>query len=190
MPTNTKEKILDLAQQFIQERGYKGFSYKDIANELDVATSAIHYHFSTKDDLGEAVAKRYLKNEIHELENSKGNVSAKERLDHFIDLFREVVPRDRLCLFANISADHSQVPQGMISSANQFFDFCTGWLEEVFEAGASEGVFRSHEDYSSLAQELVALVYGAMMIARNTGDLTDFDESVDPFVEERLLKTD
>ena len=45
---NTKRAIMDLAESFLQEKGFNGFSYAHIAKALDVKNADIHYHFLTK----------------------------------------------------------------------------------------------------------------------------------------------
>ncbi|MFB6280120.1 MAG: TetR/AcrR family transcriptional regulator, partial [Salinibacter sp.] len=47
----TADRILDLAQDRIQQRGYNAVSYGDLAEDLDLTTAAIHYHFPSKADL-------------------------------------------------------------------------------------------------------------------------------------------
>src|ERR1700729_1727333 len=56
---DTATQILDVAERLLQVRGYNGFSYADIAAELGVTTAALHYHFASKAELGEAVIVRY-----------------------------------------------------------------------------------------------------------------------------------
>jgi len=46
------ERLLDLAQEFIQTCGYNAFSYRDLAEATGITTASIHYHFRTKSDLG------------------------------------------------------------------------------------------------------------------------------------------
>ncbi|NIP29545.1 MAG: TetR family transcriptional regulator, partial [Candidatus Dadabacteria bacterium] len=45
------KEIVDLSKELFQKRGYKAFSYRDIAKEIGIKTSSIHYYFPTKDDL-------------------------------------------------------------------------------------------------------------------------------------------
>ncbi|MCB9111119.1 MAG: TetR/AcrR family transcriptional regulator [Anaerolineales bacterium] len=56
---NSKRTILNLAESLLQDKGFNGFSYANIASELGVKNAAIHYHFPSKEDLGVAVIKRY-----------------------------------------------------------------------------------------------------------------------------------
>ncbi|MGE5775442.1 MAG: TetR/AcrR family transcriptional regulator, partial [Chloroflexota bacterium] len=57
--TNTKRAIMDLAEAFIQDKGFNGFSYAHISTELGVKNAAIHYHFPSKEALVCAVIQRY-----------------------------------------------------------------------------------------------------------------------------------
>jgi AcrR family transcriptional regulator len=48
---DTKQKILDAAEQLIAEQGYAGTSLRQIIASAGVNLAAIHYHFGSKDDL-------------------------------------------------------------------------------------------------------------------------------------------
>jgi len=58
-PTAAAAAILDVAEQLAQTRGYNGFSYADIALKLGVTKASLHYHFSSKAELGRALIERY-----------------------------------------------------------------------------------------------------------------------------------
>ena len=56
---DTATQILDVAERLVQERGFNGFSYADVAKELDISKAALHYHYPGKAELGEALIERY-----------------------------------------------------------------------------------------------------------------------------------
>ena len=56
---NTRSKLLDVALEFIQLRGYNAFSFHDLADRVGIKTASIHYHFRTKGDLGLTLVKRH-----------------------------------------------------------------------------------------------------------------------------------
>ena len=58
-PADTATKILDVAERLVQARGFNGFSYADVADELGISKAALHYHFPGKAELGEALMERY-----------------------------------------------------------------------------------------------------------------------------------
>ena len=55
--TDTADQILDVAEHLVQIRGFNAFSYADVGAELGLTNAALHYHFSTKADLGEALIR-------------------------------------------------------------------------------------------------------------------------------------
>jgi TetR/AcrR family transcriptional repressor of nem operon len=54
----TRVRILDAAERMLQVRGYNGFSYGDVAEELGITRAALHYHFKGKAELGQALIER------------------------------------------------------------------------------------------------------------------------------------
>jgi AcrR family transcriptional regulator len=48
---DTKQKILDAAEQLIADQGYAGTSLRQIIASARVNLASIHYHFGSKDDL-------------------------------------------------------------------------------------------------------------------------------------------
>jgi TetR/AcrR family transcriptional repressor of nem operon len=56
---DTSDRILDIAGRLVQTRRFSGFSYADIAAELNITKASLHYHFPTKVMLGEALVDRY-----------------------------------------------------------------------------------------------------------------------------------
>ena len=57
--TDTANQILDVAEHLVQVRGFNAFSYADVAGELGLTNAALHYHFPSKSELGEALIDRY-----------------------------------------------------------------------------------------------------------------------------------
>lgn len=56
--SNTKEKILDAAENLFAARGFRGTTMRAITDKADVNLAAINYHFGSKKSLLEEVIKR------------------------------------------------------------------------------------------------------------------------------------
>ncbi|MEY2401452.1 MAG: TetR/AcrR family transcriptional regulator, transcriptional repressor for nem operon, partial [Ilumatobacteraceae bacterium] len=56
---DTADRALDVAERLVQVRGFNGVSYADVAAELGITKAALHYHFASKAELGEALIIRY-----------------------------------------------------------------------------------------------------------------------------------
>src|ERR1700759_4837156 len=51
--------IMDAAEKPIRSGGFGGFSFRDIAADVGVKSSSVHYHFPTKEKLAVAVIRRW-----------------------------------------------------------------------------------------------------------------------------------
>jgi AcrR family transcriptional regulator len=54
-----KAAIMDAAERRIQQGGFGGFSFREIAADVGIKSSSVHYHFPTKEDLAAAVIRRW-----------------------------------------------------------------------------------------------------------------------------------
>src|ERR1700737_89753 len=51
--------IMDAAERRMRKGGFNGFSFREIAVDVGVKSSSVHYHFPTKENLAAAVIQRY-----------------------------------------------------------------------------------------------------------------------------------
>src|SRR5260370_42077550 len=58
--------IMDGAERRMRIGGFNGFSFREIAADVGVKSSSVHYHFPTKGKLAAAVVHRYT-DEVAEL---------------------------------------------------------------------------------------------------------------------------
>jgi len=54
-----RERILSAAEKRVRTVGFNAVSFRDLANDVGVKSSSVHYHFPQKEDLGEQLVKRY-----------------------------------------------------------------------------------------------------------------------------------
>lgn len=59
----TRERILDIAQDAVLAKGFAGTSLDEIIAEAGITKSGFFYHFKDKNDLAKALLQRYLDNE-------------------------------------------------------------------------------------------------------------------------------
>ena len=88
--TSSAERIVDVAEALIRERGFNGFSYEDIAREVGIRKPSIHHHFAAKADLGAVVAQRYT-HRFHErlVQIEQAHADPAERLHAYAGLFQQ-----------------------------------------------------------------------------------------------------
>ena len=56
--SDIKTAIMDAAERRMQLGGFGGFSFRELAADVGVKSSSVHYHFPTKEALAAAVIRR------------------------------------------------------------------------------------------------------------------------------------
>ena len=171
--SGTAERILDVAQELIQKRGFNAFSYDDIAKRIGIRKPSIHYHYPTKFDLGRAVIKRYDKN----LNSLMKDVASKPELNSFDALALYFEPylqladtRDMVCLCGALAGEFSALPPEMQSEVARFFNGHQNWLERLLKRGRKSGEFNFQGPPKRVARFIFNALQGALLVQRSRGD--------------------
>jgi TetR/AcrR family transcriptional repressor of nem operon len=181
--TDTRDAVLDIAEQLVQVRGFNGFSYADIAAELGVTNAALHYHFPGKAELGHALITRYAERFTSSLiAIDEKEASAPGRLREYTALYRNVLEAGRMCLCGMLAAEYQTLPEAMRQAVTMFFDANHVWLTRVLEEGRADGTIQFAGRARDAAELIVGSLEGAMLVARTYGDASRFKA-----VSEQLL---
>ena len=166
----TKGQILREAERLFQNRGFNGFSYKDIAQKLGVKNAAIHYHYATKSALGNALLDRYLRLLERSREIFRADGDARFQLEGYIEFIRMRFEQDgRICPIGILAADYHTVPEEMREKARRLVAETLDWLTEVLFVGREKGVFRYAGRPEEKAVAVKACLQGAAQLARIMG---------------------
>jgi TetR/AcrR family transcriptional regulator, transcriptional repressor for nem operon len=164
----TRDRILDVAQCRIQSRGYNGFSFHDLAAELDLRTASIHYHFPTKAHLGVSLLQRYRQRFQRELETI--GVTADDparRLARFVALFeRTFKTGNQLCLCGMLGAEAATLPPQVGDEVEAFFRETEFWLVRLLSTGRRAKRFAFEGTTLAQARLLLSVLEGGMVVAR------------------------
>ena len=183
--SDTATRILDVAERLAQVRGFNAFSYADVASELKITNAALHYHFASKSDLGEALVARYTFRFADVLQAVESQVTdAADRLDAYAELYAGVLRNERMCLCGMFAAEYPTLPAPMQVAVVRFFDGNEAWLARVLELGRDQGTLQFDGAPREVARTIVSTLEGAMLVARPYGDVQRFEE-----VATRLLAT-
>ena len=165
------ERILDIAERLAQTRGFNGFSYADIAEELAVTKASLHYHFPSKSELGRALIVRYqvvFGQALESIDTEAG--SAVQKLERYIALYDGVLREDRMCLCGMFAAEYATLPEPMQDELRRFFDANERWLARVIEEGRHAGEFSLWASPGERARVFLGALEGAMLVARSYRD--------------------
>jgi len=178
MTAGTPARILDIAERLVQIRGFNGFSYADVAAELQITTAALHYHFTGKPQLGLALVDRYAARFGAALADLDTRCpSAPDKLRGYVGLYMDVLVKGRMCLCGMLAAEYHTLPVPMRDSVLRFFDQNEQWLEGVLEQGAAEGSLRFSGPPREAARLILASLEGALLVARSFEDPARFESA-------------
>ena len=175
LPSETATRILDVAEQLVEVRGFNGFSYADVSRELKITNAALHYHFANKADLGEALVVRYTSRfdeALAAVETRSTDASA--RLQGYADLYLDVLKGERMCLCGMMAAELETLPEPMQAAVKEFFDHNQTWLTRVLKEGKAKRSVGFPGSANQTARPIIGALEGAMLIARLYGDVAGF----------------
>lgn len=176
-PLDTFNRILDAAQELVQERGFNKMGHTDISRRLGIRNASIHYHFAKKAELGVALVYRYRRHLEAQLRNIDDvGVSPPEQLERYLAAYRAVVhPDGRICLCTVLAGDYNTLPEGMQREVRAFFDLNETWLTRVFAEGRATQTLRVPDTPEGAAFAFLATLEGTMLLARASGNVKRFE---------------
>ena len=172
-------KIMEQARAVVQQRGYNGLSFRELAKSVGVKSSSIHHYFPTKADLGAALAQDYSQ-EAHSLfESFIQDISDPNSwLIYYTNVFRRALEEsNKMCLCGIMGADYADLPEKVRIEVKSFADMNVAWLTKVLSmVDYNDGL--SEEER---AEVIYAAVIGAQLVARSRNDITLFDRIVNSY---------
>jgi TetR/AcrR family transcriptional repressor of nem operon len=175
---DTAQRILDVAEELVQVRGFNAFSYADVAGELGITKAALHYHYPGKAELGEALIGRYTSRFAEALQTIEaGPVPASAKLEAYLGLYVDVLRAGRMCLCGMLAAEYETLSQGLRDSILHFFDDNEAWVARVLEQGRKDGELHFEGTPTETARTLISALEGAMLVSRPYADPKRFERS-------------
>jgi len=169
--SDTVQRIVDVAQELVQSRGFNAFSYRDLSARVGVKTSSIHYHFPTKGDLACALVARYrLKMRGARERIEAAHTHPASRLKAFLDLLCATFERENMiCLCGMLATDAATLPDAAREQIRGFFEDNESWVAQVLAQGREEAELRFEGEPEAAAHALFCAMQGAMIGAATFG---------------------
>ena len=170
----TRRQILKLGGEWLQQRGYHGFSFGQIAEALDIQSSAVHYHFPAKPDLVAALFAGYREDfQWWSEQQSRGSADALARIGRFFDLQARNLDDAQVCPLGVAGVEYSSLPAAACAEAEGLRDDLVAWLAQTLETGRSNAELEFVGAAVDQARMIMAAAQGALQIARLHGQ-SDF----------------
>jgi TetR/AcrR family transcriptional repressor of nem operon len=168
---DTKIEILDLAENFLLDRGFNGFSYANISSVLKIKNAAVHYYFPAKADMGVAIIQRARERFASWTQNQR--MVAKppaEKLEAFFRQYlRFLEAGQQVCLGGALETDFKTLPLEMQVETQKFASDILFWMEGVLEEGREKQIFSFPGEARDQAILILSSLQGALQMARAVG---------------------
>jgi TetR/AcrR family transcriptional repressor of nem operon len=173
--TDVKNAIIDAAERRMQLGGFGGFSFREIAADVGIKSSSVHYHFPTKEDLAAAVVRRWAEETSKFIDEQFEKDPDPIRV--WTNAFRGTAMSDgRICPCTVLGAASQDLPPEVAKEVKGFFAMC---LDKLVAEGLSP----------SNAAEMLSTITGALVIANALGDTAAYDRATkDLLTAERRQK--
>jgi TetR/AcrR family transcriptional regulator, transcriptional repressor for nem operon len=173
--SDVSDAIMDAAERRMRVGGFGGFSFRELAADVGVKSSSVHYYFPTKESLGAAVVRRYTDRlaEKVDAELAKGADAS----EVFANAFRNTAHSEScMCPMVVMGAASADLPAEVLGQVQRFYRMC---LDKLLKQGMSQ----------KQAAEFLSTTTGAMVVAKALGDRTLYDRATAEVVKTSLANS-
>ncbi|MRG48469.1 TetR family transcriptional regulator [Chitinophaga sp. SYP-B3965] len=179
--SDTKDKIVTLADHLVRTKGFNAFSYKDIADPMEIKNAAIHYHFPAKADLGICV----IDNEIDKFRESVEKwrkLPEDKQLTKLVEVFHRHGTNGFICLMGSLAPDFETFTDPMKAKVQEMGNVIVSWITGCLENGRAGKRFHFEGEAYDRALLIITNLQSSLILSRVLGP------SVFNRVSNRILK--
>lgn len=187
---NTRERIVQAADELFYKNGFEHTSFQDIADAVQISRGNFYYHFKTKDEILDAVISYRLEYTRSLLDTWQcDDDKPDERIRSFINILimNRVKIKQYGCPVGTLCSELSKLDHSLQHEANELFRLFRNWLKSQFRLLG----FKSRAD--KLAMHVLAQSQGIATLANAFHDeaflkyeVKQLNSWLDSVINERL----
>jgi len=177
--------IVEHTRSLLVAGGYNSFSYADLAERVSITKASIHHHFPSKAALVTTVVTLYRQ----EAKAGLGSLEAQfddplSELNAYADYWASCIRSGEhpFCICAMLATELPTIPEEVAVEVRGHFHDLNAWLTSVLKRGAARGQFHLLNSPAVSARAFMAVVHGAMLMARALDDPKSFATIVQPAI--------
>jgi TetR/AcrR family transcriptional regulator, transcriptional repressor for nem operon len=179
------QEIGERARALLAAGGYHSFSYADLAAQVNITKASIHHHFPSKAQLVRTVVIQHREVMMQGLAMLEGRVddplaALNAYAEYWAECIRKGAPS--FCVNAQLATELPTIPEEIAVEVRAHFQGLSSWLESILKKGVRLGQIHLENDAATEARSLMAVVHGAMLVARALGDPKAFTAVVRPAI--------
>ncbi|MFX1682065.1 TetR/AcrR family transcriptional regulator [Mitsuaria sp. CC2] len=177
--------IVAHTRKLLVSGGYNSFSYADLAERVSITKASIHHHFPSKAVLVQRVvalyredARKGLAGMVEKIDNPLAELNA--YADYWSGCIRS--GEHPFCICAMLATEMPTIPEEVAIEVRGHFHDLGAWLASVLKRGVAAGQFHLPGSPANSARAFMAVVHGAMLVARAVDDPKAFGAIVQPAI--------
>ena len=170
----TKQRLLDAAQRLMLAQGFSATTVESICAAAKLTKGSFFHYFDSKEQLGQELLERFcrefqdrLQSKLARLEDPLERIDA--AIEHAIDLSAACANQPG-CLLGTFAQELSDTHPKMRNACQCAFTEWAKRLEQDFEEAKQRYAPQAQVDARSLAEHFIAVVEGAKILAKTSGD--------------------
>jgi TetR/AcrR family transcriptional regulator, transcriptional repressor for nem operon len=171
--SDARQKILEVAQRLIEQRGYSSLGVAEICTAAGVPKGSFYYFFESKAALAHAVLDEQWQGQRRQWEEIlAGGEDPLIRLRRLIESVEEMLRTGRAncgtitgCMFGNLTLELSNQAESIRVRLQEIFDVQVQMVRKVIDEALERGQARV-ADSEEAARALVAQLEGQAMFAK------------------------
>lgn len=181
----TRDRIMEAARLTVQDLGYSGLSFRELAKTVGIRSASIHYYFPTKGALGAAIVRRYIDRYARYLDEIlDATPDRTTAMGRYTDVFRDTLLNgNRMCLAGMLAAERNDLPVEVRTEVVRWGEMNERWITRVLAPGETD----APEAIRQRAKAIFAAVSGAQMIAHGRDDVTHYTAIIAAYRESGLI---
>jgi TetR/AcrR family transcriptional repressor of nem operon len=182
--TGTREQIIHVARDLIQTRSYLGFSFQDIADQVGLRKASLYHHFPSKESLGVEVLRE--STQAFKDWTTKTPAAPEQKLQGYFLMFRNALHAGQgVCPAGALAPGWDCINDDLRDAVRELRNTQILWLTGVLGAVGSK---KQPRPVDQVAAYVFAVCQGALISARMTGNVADFDDTIAQLKDSLLNK--
>ncbi|MGI0080777.1 MAG: TetR/AcrR family transcriptional regulator [Nitrososphaerales archaeon] len=174
-PEKTRKQILDTAFKEIYRHGFQSTSVNEIVAKTNLTKGAFFHYFSTKNDLGYAIADEVLR-EVTLERWIRPLAAYRNPVQGIISRFRKIIesmPDEHIscgCPLNNLTQEMSAVDPAFREKLRAVLELWIGETEKYLKKARDEGYLKPDINPRQVAEFVVMVEEGSFALVKNLGD--------------------
>lgn len=179
----TRERILELAAELFNTRGYSASSIGDVMQATGLKKGGIYNHFGSKDQLAlEAFDFAYRRVSRRFIRALVGRRTSLERLLAIVEVFRSFLENPPFrggCMLLNAAVESDDSYPALRERARKGMEDWAEFIRQTVRTGQESGELRRGIDPDYIATIIIATLEGAIMMSNLYNDMVYLNRAVD-----------